>query len=378
MLFTIDCDQGSFIFKIMLPLAPRSKTLSEVATLSFVRANTSIPVPRVVAFDADYSNELGFEWILMEGINSNHFPLQERWRELSWLQKELLVRKVADYVAQLSGLELSGIGSVFRYNLRSYTTGVPEDFDYLTGELISPRFFKDDRIQLCFHRGPYQTSSEYIAAHLEFLLHDIAALRASGDEEDQQQAIKAHEIFRKIELVVEKLFPSYAAEPTFLVPNFNKANIYVDAEGNLVGILDWSSVAAVPLWDACHTPNFLGRTKYNACPEPVVPFEEMVEDQLEWYNEKVDLYEEEQLRMFFVQEMRRIEPKWADSYENENLRGMCSLPLIGLTRRCSIPRSWAGYCACWRGGSRGGPWGMQLSIRFRGTRSVMRALGVSN
>ena len=49
-----------------LPVDHRFKTLVEAATLDLVRMYTSIPVPKVIAFDASNTNELGFEWILMD------------------------------------------------------------------------------------------------------------------------------------------------------------------------------------------------------------------------------------------------------------------------------------------------------------------------
>lgn len=55
----------SFIMRVSLPVDPYFKTASEVATLQFVRKNTSIPVPQIIAFDSSADNELGFEWILM-------------------------------------------------------------------------------------------------------------------------------------------------------------------------------------------------------------------------------------------------------------------------------------------------------------------------
>jgi aminoglycoside phosphotransferase (APT) family kinase protein len=58
-----------------LPVTPKVKTLSEVATLAYVREKTSIPVPKVVAYDADLTNELGFEYIRMERVDGH--PLRE-------------------------------------------------------------------------------------------------------------------------------------------------------------------------------------------------------------------------------------------------------------------------------------------------------------
>lgn len=110
--FTITCEKGEFVFRVALPVAPNVKTLSEVATIALIRAKTSIPVPHVLAYSADLDNEMGFEWILMERVNGR--PLEDCWHELSWLQKELLVQKMAQYLTELSCLRFTGIGSVYQ------------------------------------------------------------------------------------------------------------------------------------------------------------------------------------------------------------------------------------------------------------------------
>ncbi len=69
--------------RVTLPVDPIHKTLSEVATLGFVRAHTKIPVARVIALDASNNIDLGFEWILMERTVGS--PLADSWEEkMSW------------------------------------------------------------------------------------------------------------------------------------------------------------------------------------------------------------------------------------------------------------------------------------------------------
>lgn len=48
---------------------PRLKTASEAATLAYLRAHTSIPVPIIYAWDADPYNRLGGEWMLMSRVS---------------------------------------------------------------------------------------------------------------------------------------------------------------------------------------------------------------------------------------------------------------------------------------------------------------------
>lgn len=47
---------------------PRLKTESEVATMSYLREKTTVPVPRIYHYDSNPYNRLGGEWILMSKV----------------------------------------------------------------------------------------------------------------------------------------------------------------------------------------------------------------------------------------------------------------------------------------------------------------------
>jgi aminoglycoside phosphotransferase (APT) family kinase protein len=85
-LYAVICSKGRFIVRVTLPVAPRVKTVSEVATLSFVREQTAVPVPQVLEYAVNPANSSGFEWIMMERVVGR--PLRERWHEISWLNQE--------------------------------------------------------------------------------------------------------------------------------------------------------------------------------------------------------------------------------------------------------------------------------------------------
>ena len=112
----------SYIFRVTLPVEPFYKTASEVATLSYLRHHTSIPVADVVAHSATTENPLGFEWILMEclpGVSLRDiwakFPGDKESEEtngshsgsltasvlIPWEQKEEISRDIARYLLQL-------------------------------------------------------------------------------------------------------------------------------------------------------------------------------------------------------------------------------------------------------------------------------------
>lgn len=59
---------------------------------------------------------------------------------------------------------------MFQHNLNNSDA---KDVDHFVGEYITPCFFKYEHVQLNIPRDPYTTSPEWLAAHMEFLFHDI-------------------------------------------------------------------------------------------------------------------------------------------------------------------------------------------------------------
>lgn len=101
----------SYLFRVTLPIEPYYKTESEVATISYLRANTSIPVPQVFAWDSDRSNELHFEWILMAKLDG--VPLSGVWRKVPWDKKLELTATIAGMIKQLRDHKFNRIGGLY-------------------------------------------------------------------------------------------------------------------------------------------------------------------------------------------------------------------------------------------------------------------------
>lgn len=59
-LYTVTSDDEEVIVWVTLPIEPNWKTLGEVATLQWVAQNTSLPVPRVLAYNIGRSESRWF------------------------------------------------------------------------------------------------------------------------------------------------------------------------------------------------------------------------------------------------------------------------------------------------------------------------------
>lgn len=101
----------SYLLRVALPIEPYYKTESEVATIAYLRANTSIPVPQVFAWDSNANNELRFEWILMAKIDG--IPLFDVWRKVPWERKLELTETMAGLIKQLRDRKFDYIGGLY-------------------------------------------------------------------------------------------------------------------------------------------------------------------------------------------------------------------------------------------------------------------------
>lgn len=130
----------SYLLRATLPVEPYYKTESEVATIAFLRTNTSIPVPRIIAWQSKLDGDLGSEWILMEKLEG--VPLIDVWRKISWDRKLTLVEEVAKLVKELHGHEFDTIGALY---FKSALDGLVSGRDHLlTATPVQSRKWKDN------------------------------------------------------------------------------------------------------------------------------------------------------------------------------------------------------------------------------------------
>jgi len=317
-LYKITSPAGVFIMRVSLPVDPRYKTLSEVCTLDFVRANTDIPVARVFAFDNDNSNELGFEWILMEMVPGN--TLESRWRKLSWEAKQSLTKRIAHFQAQLFGLPFRGIGNIYEKDTKGASSVLPipkPESRFFVSRIVSMFFFWEKRLRWNIPRGPFKRSRDWLDARLDLLSRDqdgiVARIRKktanrlpehsqnieqpephevdekavnSGkdmlrpdldddddvsevDSEDEDRIYDAEKIkclVEKLRVMLDRVFPGSKTteadeeqEASILFhDDLNFHNVLVDDSGNITAVIDWECVSTLPLWRACQLPSFLG------------------------------------------------------------------------------------------------------------------------
>ncbi|KXJ93453.1 phosphotransferase enzyme family-domain-containing protein [Microdochium bolleyi] len=318
-LYLVEARSGNasaVLMRVSLPVYPGFKTRGEVATLRWVRRNTDIPVPGVIAFDDSNDNDIGFEWIIMQKMPG--VPLYREWRSLPWEKKIAITTRVAEFQAQLAGQDgsrlFAGIGTLREreeQNNFDLVSGVAQATGTLAcpaepvragaGEdgarvakttrqpqragcnkeakaaklktvkamkpdrLVSHEFFLGDHVQYDIPRGPFAKSSDWLTTELQIIIHEQEAIiSAAGDESDIEDADEVLQAARKLVSIIPRVFPppltteEESREPTCLYhTDLNLSNILVDDDGEMTAIVDWECVSAMPLWLTTRMPKFL-------------------------------------------------------------------------------------------------------------------------
>jgi Ser/Thr protein kinase RdoA (MazF antagonist) len=326
-LYKISAAGSVCLMRVSLPVYPRLKTQSEVATINFVRRETDMPVPRIIAFDSESQNELGFEWIMMEMMPG--VPLRKRWRKMTWKPKETIVRQLVHYQAQLFSKTFPNTGNLCLLGNGNVNSDL--------GPIVSLMFFWGNHLTHSVARGPFKNSQEWLQARLQFALADQQhILSTSDDEDDIEDAEFAKDLAEEIEKELPNVFPPEADGDYCNIifhDDLSMQNILVDEEGKLTAIVDWECVSAVPLWRACQIPQLLeGRSRDE---EPTRDQymtasdgeeEEADADALDnegvnqlFWEHRMD-YEQTQLRKVFMDEMKIVCPDWLAMMKSSTLK----------------------------------------------------------
>jgi hypothetical protein len=142
-LYAVDTPGHTYLLRVALPVEPCLKTLSEAATIEFVRMYASDLLPRVLAYEADANSPegsgLGFEWMMMEKLPGD--VLKVCWDGIDWEAKVLLVKTLVCVLAKLYGQQLSGIGNIYPNATINHSLPLPAPYSQTVGRIVLMMFF---------------------------------------------------------------------------------------------------------------------------------------------------------------------------------------------------------------------------------------------
>lgn len=224
---------------------------SDAMTMSFLRQNTSLPIPEIFDFDETINNEIGAPYILMsfaEGI-----PVSELWFDATGptpLEERRLriLDTVAVAMSQLSNFRFDKVGSLQFDSGGSVPTTVGQ-CNVLDGEADLAAMREGLEPVLTYRKiGPFDTSKEYFEALLS--LH-----KSPNYESALGRRQLLNMMLQSIPLSVPMKTSDTESESFVLAhPDFDSQNIYVSEDGTLTALLDWDDVQTVP--------RCIGYTKY--------------------------------------------------------------------------------------------------------------------
>jgi aminoglycoside phosphotransferase (APT) family kinase protein len=320
--------------RVSLPVYPHHKTRAEVATLRWVRENTTVPVPEVFGFDDSNDNEIGYEWILMELMQGT--PAHRRWRTMSMEQKVALTKRIATFQGDLSGCRKPGplFRSIGTLDLREVgqKDDVQESEKVVPGLLVSHQFFMGDHLHYDIPRGPFCSSHDWLSAELNIIiLHQTAVLEKTEDEDDREDAENILPVARKLLSLLPKVFlptPNESEATGLYHHDLHLNNILVNEEGEITAVLDWECVSALPPWMLAQVPKFLDEPAREEEPQRDLYADERPEesaaaagkhndpdyldsegkDELYWIHRME--YEASQLRKVYEAKLKELGPEW--------------------------------------------------------------------
>ncbi|KEZ43661.1 hypothetical protein SAPIO_CDS4269 [Scedosporium apiospermum] len=225
-----------------------SEMQSELATMEFVRQNTNIPIPKVYGYDLNDQNTVGCPFSFLGYVHGNtaeevarsfpggHEGIPEQFEEKFW-------RQFAEVMIQLASVRMPKIGSI--------TRDEADPTKYVVGPLVET------------NSGPYESAAEFYT-HYPLALGN--KLRAEGEQADGQDEVLA--AFRTLSASFRNNEAEGHHTETFGLANYdlNANNILVDREFNILAVIDWDSVIAVPDAALYRMPFLMGV----ACPIPGV------------------------------------------------------------------------------------------------------------
>lgn len=308
-----DGNPGSplYIFRVTSPVEPFYKTASEVATLSYIRERTSIPVPRVIAHNPNAENELGCEWILMEMVPG--VSLAKVWSDIDLDSKGRTTKSIAGFVQQLRDIQrrFTAIGNLYLHgDIDTWNAAVrvvpTDDEKYVLGPIVTPYTFAGGRkLRVPRDLGPYSNDAEYISAlaatemeDMKLLLSADAHSYADFDEDLVEDAGDIIEVLNELQTISTTLFPSRPRHFPLCHHDLSLANILVDpATYKITGIVDWECVGTRPHWEDTY-PLFLDGPEVIGEVESLAPG-----DRDEFRVERWEDWEKTKLRLVFDQEL---------------------------------------------------------------------------
>ncbi|KAJ9130438.1 Aminoglycoside 3'-phosphotransferase/choline kinase domain protein [Pleurostoma richardsiae] len=237
---------------------------SEVATMKYVRRETNIPVPEVIAFSYTAGSPIGLAFIITEYVEGTTlqalgFRDGMRWQDRDGLHRSSVLTRVYDQLAdvciQLRGLEFTEIGAL------GMPTGPDQDIAIrhrpLPIEVLLQHVEGLEPTSFFQEKKTFKTSCDYVAALVKLAMNLLRKTRDPDfgpGEEDTRKDLFAYYTFCKY--VSDHWTRKDGNLGPFVLShgdmNLHGDNLIWDENLNLRAVIDWEWSYTVPI--QCYIP----------------------------------------------------------------------------------------------------------------------------
>ncbi|KAJ7041660.1 kinase-like domain-containing protein [Mycena alexandri] len=202
---------------------------SEIATLKYLQANTSIPIPEVYYSNSD-RKKAGARFMIIQRFDG--IPVHYVWDDLSFEQQKDIVAQWMPMQAELSKQKFNAIGCL--------TTEAGA-----VGPLLPSSIAED--ILRAPHWGPFRSTPESLEGHVRSALDGLAA-------NTEKRAFLKHLLVAIRTLPTDK----FHNERLILIHgDLSFGNLLHTSPNKIVGVIDWEGSRVLPVWAAFQQPDFM-------------------------------------------------------------------------------------------------------------------------
>jgi hypothetical protein len=224
---------------------PKIKTENEVAVMTWVKQNTSIPIPDLVAFDSNTANAIGHEYTLLSLVEGT--TLSEKRQSLTEAQVNSILDQLADYLSQLHAHPWDAIGGLRINDAGTVVVGRVVDETFWQGPEVKKLWPEGESVNSLNIGGPYSTYVDLVSAQIEVYIHLI---------QTHESLTWMRNTIPRLEAFV-KILPEHAEKLNDVKlrlahKDLHFANILYEFDSNkITAILDWEFSGVVPftLWN---------------------------------------------------------------------------------------------------------------------------------
>ncbi|KAJ5155193.1 kinase-like domain-containing protein [Penicillium capsulatum] len=263
--FTLDDGQrveARLPFKIAGP--ERLTTASEVATVQFLQKKTTIPIPHILEWSDDATNQIGSEYIIARSPTGT--SLLEKWPSMTAEEQAKCINALFQKLKDMVDFDFPAYGSIYFSNqsVPSSATLQPVDEEFSIGPHCGEMWWDCGARKHFNHHGnanhgPWPDMLAYSNALIETGLARIPATDTLEPETREkpffQGSVKTHvdllESSRKLlHTLIQDPKITATSSPTLFHPAFHQRNIFVADEDptEITAVTNWQSAAVNPVF----------------------------------------------------------------------------------------------------------------------------------